>query len=187
MTEAETQVDQSTDAGAEEAKYRLSLEVNIDSVGPCRKHVRVKVARTDIDHFLNEAVEEVIDTVTIPGFRKGKVPASLARRRFDSEISSSVRHRVLMQSLEQLAEENSLDPINEPDFDVGSLEIPEEGDFEYEFDIEVRPDFELPNYSGLRIQRPVKEVTTDDVSAYVKQFTDQYSTFEDVDGPASPD
>ena len=184
MTQADAPVAEATDDDVEEKKYHLSLEVDIQTVGPCRKHVRVKVPRNDISHFEGLATEEVVKTADVPGFRKGKVPAKLVRRRFVDQIADSVRQRVLMLSLEQLAEENSLDPINEPDFDVESLKIPEEGDFEYEFDVEVRPDFEIPSYDGLKIQRPVREVTGDDVTAYLKKFVGQYATLVDHDGPA---
>ena len=186
MTQAEAAVAEATDDDTEEKKYHLSLEVDIQTVGPCRKHVRVKVPRTDISHFEDKATEEIVQTAAVPGFRKGKVPARLARKRFGDEIADSVRQRVLMLSLEQLAEENSLDPINEPDFDVESLKIPEEGDFEYEFDVEVRPDFEIPSYDGLKIQRPVREVSGDDVTAYLKKFVNQYATLAPHDGPAEP-
>jgi len=182
VTEAETAV---ADVGeGEESRYRLSIEVDIQDIGPCKKHVRVKVPRSDIDHFSDEAVTEVVKTATVPGFRAGRVPAALAKRRFKTEISDSVRQRVLMQSLEQLADENSLDPINEPDFDVESLVIPDEGDFQYEFDVEVRPEFEIPNYGGLKIERPVREVSDADVSAYFKRYISQYGTLVDQTEPA---
>lgn len=165
-------------------KYKLSLKVDIENVGPCKKHVRVTVPRVDIDHFSDEAVKEIVETASVPGFRKGRVPAALAQKRFKTEISNSVRQRVLMQSLEQLAEENTLDPINEPDFDIESLTIPEQGDFEYEFDVEVRPSFDLPEYKGLKIKRPIREVTETDIDSYLEQFCNQYATNESHDGPA---
>jgi trigger factor len=184
VSDTEVAVADAVDEGTEPQKYRLSIEVDIQNVGSCRKHVRVKVPRTDIDHFSEEAVGDLVKNASVPGFRTGRVPASLARKRFKTEISDSVRQQVLMQSLEQLAEDNSLDPINEPDFDVESLRIPDEGDFEYEFDIEVRPEFELPNYSGLTIQRPTREVTESDVSAYLQRFIAQSGTLEAIASPA---
>ena len=186
MTEAETAVadDQKDQAEGEEGRYRLSIEVDIKTVGPCKRHVRVKVPRADIEHFSEEAVQEITQSASVPGFRPGRVPPALAKRRFKEEISDSVRQRVLMNSLEQLADENSLDPINEPDFDVESLRIPEEGDFEYEFDVEVRPEFELPNYDGLKISRPIREVNQDDVSAYLQRFVGQYGTLITLEGAA---
>ena len=165
-------------------KYKLSLKVDIQNIGPCRKHVRVTVPRSDIDHFSGEALKEIVSTAAVPGFRRGRVPASLAQKRFRGDIANSVRQRVLMQSLEQLAEENTLDPINEPDFDIESLTIPEQGDFEYEFDVEVRPDFDLPQYGGLTVQRPIREVSDADVDAYLNKFLAQYALNESHDGPA---
>lgn len=181
---SESLVADTVSEAAADQKYKLSLKVDIQSIGPCRKHVRVTVPRSDIDHFTEEALQEVVSSAAVPGFRKGRVPAKLAQKRFRADIANSVRQRVLMQSLEQLAEENTLDPINEPDFDVESLVIPEQGDFEYEFDVEVRPDFELPKYDGLKIQRPIKEVSDADVDDYLNKFLAQYAVSEPHDGPA---
>jgi len=186
VTEAETAVAEVQNEATEPAQYRMSIQVDIQDVGPCKKHVRVKVPRADIDHFSEEAVAEIVLTAAVPGFRAGRVPAALAKRRFKDEIADSVRQRVLMSSLEQLADENSLDPINEPDFDVESLRVPEEGDFEYEFDVEVRPEFEAPDYGGLKIQRPVRSVTDEDVDGYLKKYVGQYGNLIVHEGAAEP-
>ena len=82
--------------------------------------------------------------------RSGESFESLLKR-FRKEVGNQVRQKVLMQSLQQLGEDHKLDAINEPDLDVESLILPENGDFTYEFDVEVRPEFDLPNYSGLTI------------------------------------
>ena len=184
MSETDTPVAEAIPETEGEQKYKLSLKVDIQNVGPCRKHVRVTVPRADIDHFSGEALKEIVETAAVPGFRKGRVPAGLAQKRFKSDISNSVRQRVLMQSLEQLADENTLDPINEPDFDIESLTIPDQGDFEYEFDVEVRPSFDLPNYNGLKITRTSRDVSDQDVDAYMQRFLTQYSVNESHDGPA---
>ena len=65
MTQAEAAVAEVTDEVTEEKKYRLTLEVDIQNVGPCRKHVRVKVPRTDIEHFEGEATDEIVQTAEI--------------------------------------------------------------------------------------------------------------------------
>ena len=184
MSDAESLVADPVSGAAVDQKYKLNLKVDIQDVGPCRKHVRVTVPRSDINFFSGEALKEIVSTAAVPGFRKGRVPASLAQKRFRDDIANSVRQRVLMQSLEQLAEENTLDPINEPDFDVESLMIPEEGDFEYEFDVEVRPSFDLPQYGGLTVQRPIREIGDADIDAYLDRFLGQYSVNVSHDGPA---
>lgn len=168
----------------EASKYKMSLEVDMKTVGPCRKHVRIKIPRSDIEHYQQVAVKEVSDSAQVPGFRVGHVPLKLVERRFRKELTDQVRQRILLESLEQLAEDNSLDPIGQPDFDIESLEIPEEGDFEYEFDVEVRPEFDLPNYSGLKIKRPVRKISEEDVQNYKERFLVQYGTFSPKETPA---
>ena len=87
--------------GEATAGYKMSLEVDISNVGPCRKHVRVKVPQADIDHFREEALEEVAGTASVPGFRPGRVPTKLVEKRFKKELTDQVRQRVLLTSLEQ--------------------------------------------------------------------------------------
>lgn len=178
-----------TDATAEEtvsadSEYKMSVTAKIDEVGPCKKHVTVTVPRTDIDHFYSESVSELGGQATVPGFRVGHVPKKLIEKRFRQELTDQVKQRVLMESLELIAENNDLDPINEPTIDVESLEIPEEGEFQFEFEVEVRPDFNLPEYKGLKLERPVREIGDQDVDEYLNRFLNQYGEMEERKGAA---
>ena len=169
----------------DDGSVQMSLDVEITSSGPCLRHVVVRVPRRDIDAMHDFAVGELTDSAEVPGFRKGHVPAALVAKRFRRELADEVKQKVLVGSLEQLAEEHDLEPINEPNLDVDMIEIPEDGDFEYEFDVEVRPEFDLPDYKGLTIDRPVRDVSDEDVDNYLQQFLLQYSHFHDHDGPAT--
>ncbi|MBX3438304.1 MAG: trigger factor, partial [Planctomycetaceae bacterium] len=163
----------------------MALVVAIEEIGPCKKHVRVTVPRESIDRVQRDAVGDLMESAEVPGFRKGHVPEKLIERRFKDEISDQVKQKVLLRSLEQLAEDEDLDPINEPNIDFSSIDIPEEGDFEYEFDIEVRPEFDLPDYKGLQIERPVREITDEDVDAYLQEYLEQYGHQEPLEESAS--
>ena len=180
--EAGTGNEESSAAVAE--AFKMSLDVQIQDAGPCKKHVNVRVPRDDITHFYEAAIGELSTKADVPGFRTGHVPKKLLERRFRTELSDQVKQKVLVESLEQLTEENDLDPINEPNLDVENIEIPEEGDFEYEFDIEVRPEFDIPDYDGLRIQRPVREIADTDVENYLQRFLSQYGQLVPHDGVA---
>lgn len=165
-------------------RQKLELQVEIEDAGPCRKHVRITIPRGEIDRIFDEQVGELAANAEVPGFRPGHVPESLIRKRFRKELSEKVKQQVLMLSLEQLSTGDQLEPINEPDLDVEGIELPEEGDFSYEFDIEVRPEFELPDYHGLTIERPVRQITDADVEAYTQDFLEQYAQLVPVDEPA---
>lgn len=170
----------------EEHQHKLNLKVEVKDAGPCLKHVRVTVPREDIEHFYEHAVEDLGESAAVPGFRVGRVPKALLQKRFRDELKDQVKQRLLVESLEQVAEEKQLDPINEPNLDVAALDIPEDGDFEYEFDVEVRPDFKVPDYAGLKIERPKVEVTDDQVNAYIERFLSQYGQLVPHEGKAEP-
>jgi trigger factor len=155
-------------------KPRLELSVEIKKTGPCKKHVRVRVPRSEIDRFYGETVKELTSTTVVPGFRVGHVPTRLVEKRFRTELTAQVKQKVLVESMEHLSANEDLEPINEPEIDVEAIELPEEGDFEYEFDVEVRPDFELPKYEGLRLERPVREVSESDVELHLDSFLSQF-------------
>ncbi len=172
-----------TTAVAEEQK--LNLTVEIEDAGPCRKHVRVVIPRSDISTYHSSAVDEIASTETIPGFRKGRVPKSLVEKKFRSAISDQIKQRLLIESLEQVAETHELDPINEPDFDLETIDLPDDGDFEYEFEVEVRPDFEMPDLAAITIDRPTREIADEEIQGQLDNFLAQFGELDVVEEPAA--
>lgn len=169
----------------EKAEKKLNLSVEIEDVGPCRKHVRVVIPRADISTYHSSAVDEIISTEVIPGFRKGRVPKQLVEKKFKSAISDQIKQKLLIESLEQVAETHDLDPINEPDFDLETIDLPDDGDFEYEFEVEVRPNFEMPDLSTITLDRPTREITEAEVKGQLDQFLAQFGELETVEEGAA--
>jgi trigger factor len=133
---------------APDGPIKLPQQVEITDAGPCKKHVKVTVERTAIDARMDEKFTELASTTPahVPGFRPGKAPRRIIERKFQKEVAGDVKTEVLMASLEQLAEENTLSPLSPPELDPDAIVIPESGPLIYEFDIVVRPEFDLPNY-----------------------------------------
>ena len=172
------------EAGDEPQTKKMDLKVEIDDIGPCKKHIRVTVPRDSIDGVMDELLDDYTARAEVPGFRTGHVPSELVKKRFRKELHEQAKQKVLMQSLEQLGSEADLDPINEPNLDLDAIEIPDVGDFEYEFDVEVRPKFDLPDYLGLKIERPVREISDADVDAYLNEYIEQYGKLVPVEEAA---
>lgn len=179
----EVNQDQVTVAEAD-SSGRLDLKVDVRDIGPCKKHISVVVPAADIADLRSETVADLGREAVIPGFRAGRVPQGLLVKRFRKEIADQLKQKLLLQSLEQVSEDHDLDPINEPDLDVENLEVPESGDFEYEFEIEVRPVFELPEYNGITIRRPVREVAESDVTSARERFLAQFGQVTPHEGAA---
>jgi len=170
------------DVAVAEENAGLNLKVDIKDVGPCKKHISVTVSEADIQQLREETVADLSRGTAVPGFRAGKVPEKLLAKRFRKEISDQLKQKLLLQSLEQVSEEHDLDPINEPELDVENLEVPESGDFDYEFEVEVRPVFELPEYSNITIRRPTREITDEDVAQARERYLAGFGQVVPYDG-----
>jgi trigger factor len=160
--------------GQEKERPKLKQQVDLRDVGPCKKHIKVAIERESIDNRLDEKFKELMPESNVAGFRPGKAPKALVRRRYRKEVADQVKAEVLLESLEQLAEEHDIAPLSAPDLDPFKVELPEEGPLVYEFEVEVRPQFDLPNYKGLKIRRPVKTFTDADVAQETRRLLAPY-------------
>ncbi len=147
-----------------DGRRKLTQTVESNDIGPCKKHVKVTVERADIDRLIDDKFSKMVGETQVPGFRPGKAPRKMIERRFQKDVTEQVRAEVVLQSLEQLDEDSKLSPLAPPDINPAKIEIPQEGPLVYEFDVEVRPDFELPNYKGLKLKRPMRTFGDDDVA-----------------------
>lgn len=181
--QAATAVADANEAGADKPK-KLGQQVTMSEAGPCRKHVKVVIPRGDIEERINEKFSGMMTEAVVPGYRPGKAPRKLIERRFYKDVTEQLKGELLLQSLEQLAEDHKLNPIAQPNIDPFKIEIPKDGDLEYEFDVEVAPDFELPSYKGLRLKRPVRDIAETDVAKAQKNLLRNYGTMQVKEGPA---
>ncbi len=162
-------------AAGETPKRKLDLDVQISDVGPCKKHLKVTIARPEIDRQFNESLGELKKEAAVPGFRPGRAPRQLVERRFRKQVADQVKSSLLMAALEQLDEDYDLNPITPPQLDVAAIELPQEGPLRFEMELEVRPEFNLPAYKALTVQRPVKTINDADVDAQLARFLERYA------------
>ncbi len=160
--QAPTATQEGADA-KEKQPDKLRQSVEIRDVGPCKKHIKVSVERASIDERLEEKFSELVPDAAVAGFRPGKAPRKIVVRRYHKEVSDQVKTEVLLASLEQLGEDHDIAPLSAPNIDPFKIELPKEGPLVYEFEVEVRPQFDLPNYKELRIRRPVRTFTDEEV------------------------
>ncbi len=188
-TDAATAVADAPETPAEPEK--LAQTVEISDVGPCKKHVKVTVDRAAINTRFAEKYDRLMveHPTHIPGFRPGKAPKAVVQKKFVKEVTAEVRQEVLMASLEQLADEANLSPLSPPDLDPSKVLIPEDQEtpLVYEFDIEVRPEFDLPDYKGIKIRRPTYTFSDTDVAKEKRRILEPMGTIvpkDPADGSA---
>ena len=177
----EDQVEEA-DLESEESEDRLDIQVEVSEVGACERHVVVTVSAADIDKYKDEAYSDLMPKAQIPGFRIGRAPRKLVESRFKSDIVDQVKGSLIMDAMSQVTDEQDFSAISEPDFNFEAVQMPEDGDLTFEFNVEVRPEFDMPEWKGLDLERVVHEYSDEEVDARAAELLQRYGDVEDVDG-----
>lgn len=156
-----------------ETKRKLDLDVQISDAGPCKKHLKVAIARAEVDRQFEESLGTVKKEAAVPGFRPGRAPKILVQKRFRKEVVGQVKSTLLMATLEQIDEDYKLNPIAQPNLDVEAIAIPDDGPMTFEMDVEVQPDFPLPAYKALGVRRPVRQIGEADIDGQLTLFLER--------------
>jgi len=157
------------------AKRKLNLNIAITDTGPCKKHISIEVPQSDVEREFEDTLKGLRKEAQVPGFRPGRAPRTLVQRRFRKEVAGQVKSNLLMACMEQLDEEYKLNPITQPNLDLEALDIPEHGPLKLELDVEVQPDFDLPDYKGLHLNRPTKTISEKDIDTQLTTFMERYA------------
>jgi trigger factor len=187
MSSADTDLKDEAAEAKEEEKAKLQLEVKIEKPSACERHITVDIPREDVDRYYSEAFDELVPKAELPGFRAGKAPRKLVEKQFRDRVTDQVKGKLLMDSMAQISEEHDFSAISEPEFDFDAVVIPDQGPMTFEFDLEVRPEFDMPEWKGLSLEKPAHDYSDADIDRNLKKLLRRYGQLVPVDGPAQPD
>ncbi|MFW5839914.1 MAG: trigger factor [Planctomycetota bacterium] len=158
--------------------------VTVEDSGTLKKKISVTVHRDRIDAKMDEMYGELSQSAQIPGFRPGRAPRRLIEKRYGTEIAGDVRNALIGEALGSAIEEADLNTIGEPDLDLDAIELPDEGDMEFSFEVEIMPEFDLPELEGIEVTKPQIEITDDRVDEFLQQIREGRASFEESDQAA---
>lgn len=170
--------------GQSEEPIPLTLEVEVESPSDCQRHVTVTISREDIDRYVDGEFDDLMETAEVPGFRKGRAPKKLVRSRFQKDVSDRIKGRLIMDALTQVSDEQDFSAISEPDFAYEKVEIPDEGPLVFEFDIEVRPEFDLPEWKGIELEKQKTDVSDDQITDHLNSLRQRDADLVPYEGKA---
>ncbi len=154
----------------EEQSTALKNTVTIEEAGPCKKKVIVEIPEEAIKNATDEQYESLRKEAMVPGFRKGRAPRRLLEKRFGKETTEQVKLKLLTDASDSAVKDNELQTIGEPDVDFEAIELPAEGPLKFDFEIEVRPDFDLPQLEGIPVNKTELEVAGEQISREIEQL-----------------
>jgi trigger factor len=144
------------------------------------KSLKVTVPVERVQAAEKKAIHYYAQRARLPGFRKGKAPEAVVRKRFTDAIRQTVLEEVLRESWETARTTESLEPIAEPS--VRNLRFEEGSPIEFEILVEVRPEITLERTEGFRLTRTLPQVTDAAVDEQLQSMREQKAAWLPVEG-----
>jgi trigger factor len=156
----------------------------VEQLSPTRVKITVEVPFADLKPSMDQAYAEVAKSVNIPGFRRGKVPPVVIDQRFGRGVIIQEAFNNSWQNFYgDAVTENKLSPLAQPDVEVTKLE---DGDvIEFTAEVDVRPEFDLPDFSTLQAQVDALDVLDTLVDSQVDVLRNRFGSRETVERPAA--
>jgi len=156
-----------------------------ETLSPTRVKLTIEVPFEELQPSLDAAYKQIGAQITIPGFRKGKVPAKIVDQRVGrGAVLDQAINDALPGIYGQAVQEHELQPLSQPEIDITKLEDGET--LELIAELDVRPEIELPNYEGLEVEvEDIATATDDDVEEQIRALRERFATLEDLERPAA--
>ena len=148
----------------------------------CRRELELEIPAEDVSKATERVAKEIARVARVPGFRPGKAPVSLIKRRFADDIKGEVLQSLVPEKVEKAVAEQKLNPVSQPQVD--KLDFNEGQPLKFRAVFEVLPEFDLGKYKGLDIEMPAMEVADADVNKALEETRERAAAFAPVEGRA---
>ncbi|MCK4547393.1 MAG: trigger factor [Candidatus Eisenbacteria sp.] len=159
------------------------MKVEIEESGGTKRKLRIEVPASEVDEQLKNELVRLQRDLKMPGFRKGKVPTDLVRKKFSEAARREVTERIVREACMNALREHDLKPIAAPE--IHDLEFKEGQPLCFRAIVEVWPDIELNQYKGLKATREVAAVAEEDVNRRLEMLRQMRAELVPVDRAAA--
>ena len=159
------------------------MQVTETSNEGLKREYTVIIPKEDIDGRMSERLTEVGTTVNVPGFRPGKVPLAILKKRFGDAVRGEILEKTIQDSIQNTMDEKDLRPAMEPKVDLVTFE--DGTDLEYKLTVEVIPDIEPIDFGTIELERLIADVPDDDVQTSMERLAEQQKTYAEEEGRAA--
>ncbi|HDH97125.1 MAG TPA: trigger factor [Proteobacteria bacterium] len=158
------------------------MKVDIDSSHEARWRIAVEVPNEEVEKEFRRQYQKLNKSIQIKGFRRGKAPRSLLERYYGDQVREIVIDTLVERTLKKMIEEKGIDLVSPPEVESADIE---DGVLKYTVIVEVLPQFELKDYSGIEIVLPRAEVTGVDVEEELQEIRRRHAKLKEVDRQAA--
>ncbi len=137
------------------------MQVTETSVEGLRREYNIVVPAGDIEDKLVGRLTEIGQSITVPGFRPGKVPIGILKKRYGDSVRGEILEQAIQDATESALTENELRPALQPKIEIVTFE--DGADLEYKLQVEVLPEIEPTDFSSLELERLVADVEDSEI------------------------
>ncbi|MFC1676275.1 trigger factor [Planctomycetota bacterium] len=149
---------------------KIENKVKIKDAGPCKKKIIIEIPDKAIQAEADEQYKSLRKDAEVPGFRKGRAPRRLLEKRFGKEATEQIKLKLLADASDSAVKDNQINLLRDPDIDYEKIELPEDGPMKFEFEVEVRPEFDLPELDGIKVTKTTSEVADEQIATEIEQL-----------------
>ena len=160
------------------------MEVEIEEVNSASRRMKFVLPGTEVGQEVNQIAKKMTKTVSVPGFRKGKVPLSVVKRKFYDQIKNDAIMALVGGRVEDELKEREIEPFSQPYIEDYTVDDETE-DCQITVFYEVLPEFDDPTLTGEDIVNPVLKLTEDDVDTIIERWQKTHQAFETIEEPAA--
>ena len=155
------------------------MNVTIENLAPCKKLMRVEIEAQKVDETLDSVTKDFQKEANLPGFRPGKAPKEMVLRKYSKDIEAESKRKLISEAYRKALDEQNLDVVGHPD--IEEIQFGRGQSLQFAATIETAPEFELPEYKGIPVQREARTVTDEDVVRALDVLRQSRASFEKVD------
>jgi trigger factor len=145
-----------------------------------KREISVEVPAAEVTRETEALIQKYQKLARLPGFRKGHVPASIIRQRFAEDIKTDVVESLVPRYFRQEADKQGLIPVTQPR--VTDLHIHDGEPLRFKASFEILPEVKVEGYKELRADKPVIEVTDEEVEQALNHLREQHATYAAIEG-----
>jgi trigger factor len=163
----------------------LETSVEITESGSCAKSLTITVPAKAVDERLEMSIGSLAAEASVPGFRKGHVPRSILEKRFGGAMRHETRGQLLSDAFSSAVESNGLEVLGDPQFDesIALLELEAGKDFVFKVEVEVMPEFDLPDLEGVPVTKPEMEINDTHIEGELTRTRYRLGKPSTIEGP----
>lgn len=156
------------------------MDVVVEKIADLTRKITITLPEDLVQKELKDAYDKVQKDVKLKGFRRGKVPRSVILKNFQHKVESEIAEKLVQDTYFTAIEQEKIDPVVHPE--ISEPRFKDDGTFSYVAMIDTKPEFELQGYKGIEVEKPVVEVSEEEVNAELESLRVEMAPLSSVDG-----